>query len=87
MTRRGVRGAYGTREVVLPGRRPHEDSPAGPGSPGSEHLRTRRVVLPEAILRVRDAHFAPNFRHHPGVGGHQTPSYVPIPVFEHRGAL
>jgi hypothetical protein len=85
-TARGA-GAYGTRQVLLPGRRLHEDSPAGPGSPGSEHLRTRCVVLPEAILHVRNAHFAHNFRHHPGVGGHQTPSYVPIPVSKHPGAL
>src|SRR3989337_925773 len=51
---------------------------------------TRCVVRPEAILRkrkYRNAHFAPNFRHHPGIGGHRTPCYVPTPVSTPPGAL
>ena len=37
--------------------------------------------------KSRNDRFAPNFRHHPGIGGHQTPCYVPIPVFTPPGAL
>jgi hypothetical protein len=35
----------------------------------------------------RNARIAPNFRHHPGFGGHQTPCHVPIPVFTPPGAV
>ena len=41
----------GMRKVVFPGRRVHEASPTGPGSPGSEHLCPGCGVLPEAIPR------------------------------------
>ena len=50
-------------------------------------LRTRCAVLPEAIPNIRNARFAPNFRHHPGSGGHRSPCYVPIPIFTAPGAL
>jgi hypothetical protein len=70
-----------------PNHRIHVASRTGPGrSPRC----TRCVVLPEAILRkrkYRNAHFAPNFRHHPGTGGHRTPCYVPTPVSTPPGAL
>src|SRR3990170_298296 len=74
-----------TREVVLSGRRLHEASPTGPGPPGEEPLRNRRVVLPEATQNIGNDRFAPNFRHHPGIGGHQTPCYVPKTVFTPPG--
>jgi hypothetical protein len=43
--------------------------------------------LPTFARDKRNDRFAPIFRHHPGVGGHQTPCYVPIPVFTTSGAL
>src|SRR3990170_4987882 len=35
----------------------------------------------------RNARFAANFRHHPGIGGHRTPCYVTTPVSTPSGAL
>src|SRR5215216_4098923 len=58
-----------------------------PDAPWRKPLRTRRVVIPEDIPDMRNARFAPNFRHHPWTGGHQTPCHVPITVFVPRGAL
>jgi hypothetical protein len=70
MRRRVVRSR--TRKVVLPGRPLHEASPTGTKSPRTESPCTRCAVLPEAIPNLRNARFAPNFRHHPGIGGHRT---------------
>jgi hypothetical protein len=51
----------------------------------SAALSSRR---PSNVARdKRNDRFAPNFRHHPGVGGQQTPCYVPITVFTPPGAI
>jgi hypothetical protein len=61
--------------------------PAVPKQIKPEPLRPRCAVLPEAIPNIRNARFAPNFRHHPGSGGHRSPCYVPIPISTAPGAL
>lgn len=40
---------------------------------GSEKARDGGAALTEATLNIRNDGFAPNFRHHPWIGGHQTP--------------
>ena len=83
-------GGSRTRKAAFPGRPLHVASPTAPGPGGREPRCTRCVVLPEAILRerkYRNAHFAPNFRHHPGIGGHRSPCNVPTPVSTPPGAL
>jgi hypothetical protein len=83
-------GGSRTRKAAFPGRPLHVASPTGPGPGGREPRCTRCVVLPEAILRepkCRNARFAPNFRHHPGIGGHRSPCNVPTPVSTPPGAL
>ena len=82
--------APGTRKVALPVRRLHEASPTGPGSHGSEPFAAVAMSSPRQSYVARgkrNARIAPIFRHHPGIGGHQTPLYVPIPGFTPPGAL
>ena len=79
------RGALSSRVVVSTRPRRRDRSHRSRSPYASVALSPRGLSY--VARDKRSDRFAPNFRHHPGVGGHQTPCYVPITVFTPPGAL
>src|SRR3990170_4846745 len=82
--------APGTRKVVFPVAGSTTPLRRARGRPGRSPFAPVALSSPRPSYVARykgNDRIAPIFRHHPGFGGHRTPSHVPITVFTPPGAL